>query len=272
MTRKKQKGSLPTEGTAFAVPLADSRYSVCRVLLDASHEQSRRWGTGTILVAGSAWIGEKVPEAGEPKLLPILQLSHHSWRDKPNILWVSDQPPDDFIPIGIIQPTSNEQALTCESLGSWETFAVQPLAQWRWDNERAAVLAEDVIKQNKQAEARVKAQREREEYLSQITLDQLRKHRFFRNWKGYPPSKAIRASRKVMSETVEELLKLGPAAAKRQRMAILQQCIESFNQLDTDMQFIETVEREDICEEFEAIVHACGLGTHKDLADKWRDW
>jgi hypothetical protein len=38
------------------------------------------------------------------------------------------------------------------------------------------------------------------------------------------------------------------------------------------MQFIETTLREDICEEFEAIVPACGLGGYKDLADKWRNW
>ncbi len=54
-------------------------------------------------------------------------------------------------------------------------------------------------------------------------------------------------------------------------MAILKQCIESFNNLDAEMDFIETVEREDICEEFEAIVHACGLGAYTDLADRWRD-
>jgi hypothetical protein len=42
--------------------------------------------------------------------------------------------------------------------------------------------------------------------------------------------------------------------------------------LDAEKRFIETVEREDICDEFEAIVHACGLGNYKDLADRWRDW
>jgi hypothetical protein len=74
-----------------------------------------------------------------------------------------------------------------------------------------------------------------------------------------------------MTNTVEELLKHGPRASEKERMAVLQQCIESFNELDAEMQFIETVEREDICEEFEAIVHACGMGHHKDLADRWRD-
>ena len=55
-------------------------------------------------------------------------------------------------------------------------------------------------------------------------------------------------------------------------MAVLQECIEAFNALDAELHFIETGEREDICEEFEAIVHACGLGGHEDLADRWREW
>jgi len=98
-----------------------------------------------------------------------------------------------------------------------------------------------------------------------VTLDDLRGHTFFANWKDYPPLKVIRASRKVMAITVEALVELGPRASESNRMAILQRCIESFNILDAKMHFIETVEREDICEEFEAIVHACGLGAHKDL-------
>jgi len=68
------------------------------------------------------------------------------------------------------------------------------------------------------------------------------------------------------------LLKLGPRASEKKRMAVLQHCIESFNELDAEMQFIETIEREDICAEFEAIVHACGLGHCKGLADRWREW
>lgn len=75
-----------------------------------------------------------------------------------------------------------------------------------------------------------------------------------------------------MTETVDRLQELGPNSAQADRMKVLQRCIESFNELDAQSYFIETVEREDICWEFEAIVRACGLGAHKDLADKWRDW
>lgn len=263
---------MPNAGTAFAFPLSDGRFSVCRVLLDISSERSKQWNSDTILVACSSWIGDQVPCVDDLALRPILQLKHHSWNNKPNVLWVFDEPPPDMIPIGIIEPTAEEQAIPCESFGNWNSLTFQPLAQWRWDHERDFVLAEDVIEQKKDKEAREKAQREREQYLERITLDELRGRRFFPTWNDYPPPMVVRASRKLMTNTVEELLKLGPRASEKERIAVLQWCIESFNELDAEMQFIETVEREDICEEYEAIVNACGLGRHKELADRWRDW
>jgi hypothetical protein len=271
MARKK-KPLLPKAGTAFALPLGDGRFSVCRVLLDTSSDRSKKSNGATILVACSSWIGDQVPHADDPALRPILHLTHHAWNNYPNVLWISDEPPQDLIPIGTIEPTAEEQTIPCMSYGSWKSLTLHPLAQWRWDHERDSVLAEDVSKQIKDKEAREKSQRERDQYLERITLDELRGRRFFPMWKDYSPAKAIRASRKLMSNLVKELLNLGPGASENERLAVLQQCIESFNELDAEMQFIETVEREDICEEFEAIVHACGLGHHKDLADRWRDW
>jgi hypothetical protein len=104
MARKK-KSALPKAGTAFAFPLGDGRFSVCRVLLDISSERSKQWNGDTILVACASWIGYQVPRADDPALRPILHLKHHSWDNKPNVLWVSDEPPPDLIPIGTIEPT-----------------------------------------------------------------------------------------------------------------------------------------------------------------------
>jgi hypothetical protein len=199
-------------------------------------------------------------------------LTHHSWENRPNVLWISEELPQYLIPIGTIAPTAEEQAIPCASFGGWTALTLHPLAQWRWDNEREAVAAEDTIKQKNEEEAREKARREREEYLKLLTLEELRERPFFPTWEDYPSPQATRASRGVMTATVEELLALGPRASEEERVAILQRCIESFNELDAKMHFIKTVEREDICEEFEAVVHACGLGAHKDLADRWRAW
>jgi hypothetical protein len=214
-----------------------------------------------------------VPQADDPALRPILHPNHHAWDNRPNVLWISEEAPQELIPIGTIAPTNNEQAIPCTSYGRWNHLMVQPLAQWRWDNERDAVRAEDLIKREKDAETRQKAQQAREEYLKRITLDELRERRFFPTWKSYPPAPATRASRAVMTDTVEKLLELGPRASKKKRMDILKWCIESFNELDAEMKhFIETDERDDICEEFQAIVWACGLGAYEDLAGRWRDW
>jgi hypothetical protein len=271
MARKK-KPELPPAGRAFAFPIGDGRYSVCRVLLDTTSEQSKQWRGDTILVACSSWIGSEIPVAGEPAVRPILHLNHHAWVNKPNILWISDEPPQELIPIEAIDPTPEERQFSCLSFGSWSSLMLQPLAQWRWDNQRDAVLTEDSIQEKAEAAARVSAQQEDERRLGEITLDELRRRKFFPNWKSYPPMKAVRASRRVMSITVQDLIKLGRLASEKQRMAVLQKCIEAFNELDAEMRFIETVEREDICKEFEAIVHACGLGGHISLADEWRDW
>lgn len=200
----KKKPHLPPAGTAFAFPLGDGRFSVCRVLLDTSSERSKEWNGEVVLAGCSTWIGHEVPRADDPALRPILQLNHHSWDDKPNVLWISDEPPQNLIPIGIIQPTNEEQAIPCMSFGSWTSLTVHPLLQWKWDNERTTVLAEDAIRENKDAEGRLSARQEREQYLERITLEQLREHRFFANWKDYPPPKAVGAPREIMVKTVEE--------------------------------------------------------------------
>ena len=271
MARKK-KSKLLTAGDAFAFPLDNGLFSVCRVLLDTTSEPAKSWDRSAIYVAGSAWIGQQVPAADDPALRPILLRTHHNWRDEPNALWVSDEPPSQLIPIGKIEPTTEEQASSRLVYGGWEHILTQPLIQWRWENDREALLAEDAIEKKAADERYLAAQQQRREYLGQVTLEELRRRRFFIGW-TIPPAGATRASRKIMGHTIERLLELGSAASETERLAILQRCIESFNELGAEFgNFIETDEREDICEEFEAIVHACGLGACKDLADRWREW
>ena len=272
MARKK-KTVLPTEGAAFAFPLEDGRYSVCRVVLDRTSEPAKQWKGDAILVACSAWIGDTVPDVSDVSLRPILHLTHHLWNNDPELMWVSDPPPDNFMSIGSIEPTQEEKSMICQSFGGWAAITLQPLAQWRWDNDREAVLAADEIKGRGDSQRRQREQQKREQYLAEITLEGLREHQFFPQWVEYPPKKAIRASRQIMTDTVQQLLDIGLTASESKRMDILQDCIERFNAIDVEMDhFIETVEREEICKEFEAIAHACGLGAHEDLADDWREW
>jgi hypothetical protein len=270
MARKKL-ATLPEIGDAFAFPLADGRLSVCRVLLDATSTEAKNWGHPVVCVAVSTWIGTELPTVDDPALRPILHLNHHLWSNVPSTLWVSEQVPSNFTFLGKIEPTDKEQALAHMAFGRWDHLAIQPLAQWRWDHERDVVLAEDRLREKAEAERRHVAEKERAGYLSRVTLQDLRTHRFFPRWKA-PPDRAVRASRELMAYTVQRLLEMGSSASGEARMAVLQECIEAFNSLDAELDFIETVEREDICEEFEAVVHACGLGGHQDLADRWREW
>ena len=270
MARKK-RANLPEIGDAFAFPLADGRFSVCRVLLDATSTEAKDWGHPVVCVAVSSWIGTEIPSVDDPALRPILRLNHHLWRNEPGTLWISEQVPSGFTFLGKIEPADKDRDLSRMAFGGWDHLAVQPLAQWRWDNERDAVLAEDRQREKAEAESRRLAEKERAGYLSRVTLEELRTHRFFPRWK-VPPDKAVRASRDLMAHTIERLLELPSSASEEARMAVLQECIEAFNAFDAELHFIETCEREDICEEFEAIVHACGLGGHEDLADRWREW
>jgi hypothetical protein len=144
--------------------------------------------------------------------------------------------------------------------------------QWRWDHDRKALLADDAIAAKRRQAERERVDKERKKYLKSLDLEGLRKHTFFENWQGYPPAKYIRASRKIMANTVNDLIALGPKATKDARMKLLQECVESFNRLDEKEAWIETPERECICEEFDVIASVCGLGKHKNLADKWREW
>jgi hypothetical protein len=273
MGRRRKKTALPAPGAAFAVLLDDGRYGVCRVIRGTTDEEAARKGADCVLIAAAAWIGEAVPDADDPALRPILHLTHHAWDGRPELTWVSDPVPGEFIPIGTIEPTAEDKDIECLSYGGWASARIQPLAQWRWDHEREAVLAEDAEKNQKEAQRRQSEEKARGDYLANVTLEELRERTFFPHWKTSPSKKAIRGSREIMQETVAKLLELGPKAAEAARMAALKACIERFNEFDAELgYFIETIEREDICEEFEAIVHACGLGEHEDLADEWREW
>jgi hypothetical protein len=272
MKPKSETVKLPESGAAFAFPIGDGRFSVARVLVGQTEDQAKRWKSEVVLAACASWIRDNIPSVDNPSLRSILRKSHHAWKNVPCLIWTSKAVPGNFVAIGSIPPTPDDKGLVCNSFGTWNSLTVHPLAQWRWEHDREVVVAEDATKAKRQVEQRRVAQRQREEYLGRITLSDLRNHEFFSSWKRYPSETAKRASQNILTETVNRLTGLGPNSAEADRMEVLRRCIESFNDLDAQSNFIETVEREDICREFEAIVQACGLGAHKDLADKWRDW
>jgi hypothetical protein len=104
--------------------------------------------------------------------------------------------------------------------------------------------------------------------------------RFFADWEdsvAFNPPEAVAASQAVMQKTVHKLLELGPVARIDAVMAVLRECIEAFNDLDThwgEGGWICTLERDDILEEFYRVVELTGMGYQADLDDGtiWRDW
>jgi len=263
---------LPKPGDAYLMPLPDGRLGVCRVIKRHAGE-----GGGThpdsFLVVASPWIGTAPPEVSDTRLKTILVLTHHSKRVRPEAMWTVDPLPDSFRLLGEIEPTPEEKLMECPTCGEWSTLALQVLLQWRWDNDREALLKEDAEREERSARERAAETERRREYLEGLTLEALRQKKWLKSWKEYPPAKATRACRKNFRDTVSALIRLGPKAKRRDVLAVLQACVERLNELDaTNGHFIETVEREDLCEEFEEIVYAAGLGGCKDLADRWREW
>jgi len=87
------------------------------------------------------------------------------------------------------------------------------------------------------------------------------------------PQAALRATRQIFRDTIDAIIASGPEAPEATVLATLRGCIVSLNALDVQHGgFIETLEREDLCEAFKEIVHASGLGHHENLADEWREW
>lgn len=272
-------------GNVYLMPLADGRLGVCRVIKREAAPRGRAqlgsilvvaspWiGLDSFLVVASPWIGRAPPELTEPRLRDILILTHHSWDNHPEALWTIDPLPGSFKLLGVVEPSPNEELMQCPSFGEWSTLALQVLLQWRWDNDREALLEEDAEEEKRRTVERATEARRRREYLEDLTLEALRRKKWLKTWTSFPPAKATSACRKNFRDTVDALIRLGPEAKREEVLAILQACIERFNSLDATMgHFIETVEREILCEEFEEIAHAAGLGESEDLADKWREW
>ncbi len=251
------------------MPLADGRFGACRVL----RKGSSAFGAKSVLVVATPWIGHDVPELSEPMLKQVLVLNHHAWKDKPAALWMAYPVPSDFTWIGTLTPPPADEQMACNSGGVWNTFPIYVLDQWRWDHEWAAVLREDKAQAQAQARQREAEEQRRRAHLDQVTLQTLSDQRRFQSWEGVVPQAALQATRQVFRDIIDAIIASGPGAAEATVLEVLRGCIASLNALDIQHGgFIETLEREDLCEAFEEIVHASGLGHHENLADEWREW
>jgi len=270
VTKRRRTRKLPYPGDVFLIPLKDGRFGVCRVL---RRDPPAFVGKKGVLVAATPWTGNHVPDLSEPQLHEVLVLSHHGWDSERAVLWTSYPVPAAFTLLGSLMPTPFEMQLSSNTFGTWYTLSIYVLDQWRWDHEREAVLREDQARAIARTNQRETEIRQRQEYLAHVTLQDLRNKQRFANWAGTVSKDALQATRKVFHDTIAALIALGPDRPETVVFEKLEECIVVLNTLNMQYAgFIETLEREELCAEFEEIVHASGLGHHDNLADLWREW
>jgi hypothetical protein len=275
--RAKRPEPVPlTVGDVFAMPLADGRYGACRVLRARAANDEPFIDRESTVVAATQFIGDAPPSLDEPALRRVLVLSHHCHGGTPEdacTLWLEGPPPATFTRIGNIEPTPAERTIPCNSASGWPYFPVQVLMQWRWDNERDAVFAEDAAEEAAEIARRAEGDKQRRAELDRMTYASFRAQKLFAHWSGHVPKQMIAESRKLMRQTATRLEKLGPKPDRDAARAILRDCILAFNRLDDgNDHWIATIEREDICEHFYELAHLAGFDDEPELADEWRDW
>lgn len=214
--------SLPAPGTVFAVPLADGRFGMVRILaLD---------GVDTALIAVSAWIGAESELAGalqDARAKQVLSLTHHEWKGEPQILWVSHAPPETWRRLGVI-PVDPSEVTPCSKYGNWDSAELQPLEQWRWDNQPREKLDSRALasRRAKVRLARLRAARRKKE-----TLAALLRKRWFQNWAD--PAFA-NAAKKIVLDAISDLAG-GPQPKELEAgLAGIRGAVEALNRLNLD--------------------------------------
>lgn len=269
MARRKQyqECDFPAAGTVYVMPLADRRVGVCRVLRVGSD-----LGSPAALVAASPWVGGEAPSLASPEIRKTLTLTHHKWAGKREVVWLSEPPPASFRQLGRIELPKKDLETDSGTYAAWSSLPLQVFAQWRWDNEREAVLAEDIERERNAAREQARRGEERKQYLAKVTLAELAEKDLFPQWDEYPPPAARRGTLKIMHELIEQLRREPELTASAARTH-LETYVRKLNRLDhLHRGFIETVERDDICEVFEEILAAAKFPELLETIHEWRDW
>lgn len=262
-------------GDVFLMPLANGMLSACRVLYKVEHSQPEFFADSWMVVA-CEWFGVEPPPLDHPSIRRPLRLTHHYHAIYGNRFVQAElagPAPDEFQLIGNVPPALQEAVRShCSGMG-WNSLSTEALNQWRWENEREKVLAEDAVKAAEFKAQQAELERQRGEALKNMTYAQFREQRLFPDWGEPTPRKMIAASRKLLKETATRLEALGLKPDREAARAVLRDCIVGFNRLNEENDhWIETVEREDICSHFYVLAHIAGFGDEPELADEWRDW
>ncbi len=213
-----------------------------------------------------------------PALFEVQPFAHHNWNRPLLGGWVSEAPPVGLRSLGVVPLRAGEaeRVLHPEAwvklakktaelshkvlpLCAWGLLINDARTQWRWDHQRAEVLAEDAkLEREKKAkfEAAIAAQGKRKATLQTRGVASLKRRRFFGAWKGAVPKAMIAEAEAAMREAVLSLEGKSPAQAAR-RLAKL---VRTFNELDgSHGRSFDTIDREDIMEAVGTVAFACGV-------------
>lgn len=263
---KFREQDFPPPGTVFAARTRDGRFSAGRVLCRQFHG-----GAQAALVAGTPWLGDELPSLDLPELRKTLIRSHHNWKNDPEVFWVHDPMPPDFIIVGPIELSPNDLAATSYVFTGWQSVPIQALTQWRWDHDRESLLQDEARQAAEQAEAQRQLNAARAELMRTLTLDSLVDRPWFATWEETDANLPLHECRSLIAKLVNDLRavpKLTLGVVKKH----VKQSVKDFNRLDAEHHFIATIEREDLCEAYEHILCAAKFPQAVGQIDQWRDW
>jgi hypothetical protein len=256
----------PAPGSVFVAPLPDGRLCAGRVL-----RSELEGGAHAVLLAASAWIGDKEPRLTDGALRETAVLTHHACQSRQNIFWSWELMPADFRIIGVLELSEAERQLTSDSYTGWESVPGHAYLQWRWDHDRDALLAEEAREEVEEADRRrVRAER-RAAYVKTLTLESLAERNWFSDWNDEETSAHVEEIRGVIRNLVKDLAAL-PKRTQASVQKRYRKAIRALNQIDATGEGIMTIEREEICEALEQIACAAKFPALAGDVEKLREW
>lgn len=250
-SRKYSFEELPEPGEAYCFRLGSGEYGACRVIRRSSAKETRGLGS-SILCAGCVWQGPGAPEADDPSLRRIatmVELRGSKEKVEPELIWISMPPPPEFTRVGIVEPDPDEAKLNSQVCGEWEMFLTQ-----REDEEE---LSEEPTDNEAMT----------------VTIAELLEQASLRGWEDGVPKSAAAAARRALRTTVRKVGELECADRQSAAKTAVLACIRKLNVIDANHgPFIGTIEREELCSIFYALLESAGVNNAADVVDAERDW
>jgi hypothetical protein len=236
---KKTIEESPRPGDVFAMLLTKSkRWMVARVLRVVGRVDEDKYATRWN-IAGYEPLFDSRPTLAEAKKTLVLPSPRH----RRDVVSTGDDKPKGLLLLGNLPPSKEEDKLEVNTYASWT--AIRPLEE---------LLASPRAKP--QAPAKPPT-------LTTIALPKL-----FVHWKDRIGSAEVARCRKIVGDLTK---RLQSAEGPTEKRTALVEAVKRFNAVDS---FIETTEREELCELFGSLGASAGLAPKavERLVDEHRDW